>query len=1067
MGKPGRAPTEEDWEQYALDWLADWGWLPVKGTEIAPGADPAQRASWDELIIVPRLRQAIERINPEVPSAAVDDAIAQMLRRESQRTFSANRLIHERLTRGVTVSYQDARGHEQNRTVWLLDFENPSGNEFLVANQVVIKHGRRHRRFDIVCYVNGLPLAVFELKKADDPYGTTESAYRQLQTYVREFGSIGFAVPAIVVASDGIRARYGTPFTPWEHMAPWNTDEDGRRVQIAHGPALEVLIAGLFDPPRFIDIIANFISFSRKNGGVKRVAKAHQFHAVNLAVSSTLLAAARDGRAGVVWHTQGSGKSLEMEFYAAKMLKQPALGNPTIVVLTDRTDLDNQLFEAFAASELLGESPVQVVSREGLRRELIERPTGGIVFSTLQKFSLSKEEREAGVTDHPLLSDRRNVVVIVDEAHRSHYQFIDGLAKNLRQALPHATFIAFTGTPIATAGANTEAVFGPVIDVYDLTKAVQDGATVKVYYENRHIPVRWRTDVDPAKIDERVDDATAELDEDERREAQHAFSIYEEMIQADGRLAKVAADVIDHWELRREGMKKTTGHRGKGMIVCFSRAVCARLYEEIIKLRPCWHHVDDDKGTIKVVYTSRPSDKAPVSHHSRNATGIKEIQRRMVDADDELELVIVRDMWLTGFDSPPLHTLYVDKPMRGAALMQAVARVNRRFKEKDAGLVVDYLGIAESLTQALAQYTARDQRERTVGDSIASAADLVVERHDVICGILSGYDWRSVRDSGRPRAHVEAALGAVDYLRDPIREAQDREAKLETLPKRFAHAYRTMSAALTLCPTNDRVIPLMADIRFFDSVRVYMAKFDEDGQRARGLATTQEIEIALRELAAQALDFGEVVDIYTAAGIEKPDLTRLDEVFVERFRQSVRPNLAIEALRRRVEEENRAANRLNVVRRNAISSKIEEVFSKRISAAMNRYTNQALGSAQIIEQLIGLARELQTDRERGARMGLTEAELAFYDAVAVNKSAKQVLGDATLVMIARELVQAIRGDAVVDWTERAQVQARLRSKVRYLLAKHGYPPDGQAEAVKLVLEQTKVLAEEWATASTN
>ncbi|WP_433368325.1 type I restriction endonuclease subunit R [Streptosporangium sp. CA-115845] len=1063
MGKPGWAPMEEDWEAYALEWLGEWGWEPLRGTQIAP--EKGQRPSWDELVIVPRLRDAIERINPDLPQKAVNDAVNQVLRRETQRAFSANKAIHEKLTRGVTVSYRDERGQEQNRTAWLLDFENVNVNEFVAVNQVTLKHDRRERRFDIVCYVNGLPLAIFELKRADDPYGTTETAYNQLQTYVREFGPVGFAVPAIVVASDGVSARYGTPFTPWEHMAPWDVDEQGEPVRIAHGTALEVLISGLFDPPRFIDILANFVSFSRKGNGLKRLAKAHQFYAVNTAVAKTLVAAAKDGRAGVVWHTQGSGKSLAMEFYTAKMLRQPALGNPTIVLLTDRTDLDNQLFEEFAASELLGEAPIRVSSREALREQLRTRPTGGIVFSTLQKFSLTKDERNAKVENHPMLSDRRNVVVIVDEAHRSHYELVgvNGLARNLRQALPHATFIAFTGTPIATADANTYAVFGPVIDVYDLSRAVDDGATVKVFYENRHIPVRWRADVDPDDLDERVDDLTSDLDDEERLKARHAFSVYEEMIQADGRLAKVAFDIVTHWKHRRAEMLKTTGFAGKGLIVGFSRAVCAALYEEIIKLEESWHHDNDLEGKIKVAYTSRPSDKWPVSRHVRNAGQLKEIQRRLVDETDELELVIVRDMWLTGFDSPPLHTLYVDKPMRGAALMQAVARVNRRFKEKDAGLVVDYLGIAESLTEALAEYTSADRENRTIGDPTSTAVDLVVERHGVICGILSGYDWRVVRDSGAPRAHVNAALGTVDYLRDPVREAQDLEARRETLPKRFTQAYRTMSQALTLCPTHERVAPLMADIRFFDSVRLYMAKFDADSRSSRGLATPQDIEIALRELAAQALDFGEVVDIYQAAGIEKPDLTRLDEVFVERFRQSMRPNLAIEALRRRIEEENRAANRLNLLRQGEVTSKIEELFSARINAAMKRYENQALGSAEIIARLIDVARELAADRGRADAMGLNEAELAFYDAVAANQSAKEILGDAKLVLIARELVKAIRSDAVIDWEERAQVQARLRSKVKRLLAKYGYPPDDEPEAVKLVLRQTKAVAREWAT----
>lgn len=1028
-GMPGEL-TEAQWEQHALEWLAEWDWGHVPGPAVAPGAetDLLERESWHDLVLVDRLRAAIERVNPRLPPEAVEEVVAKIRRRESQDALAENFRVHQLLTQGVRVTYTDTRGIERNPTVWPLDFADPYGNEFLAANQVTFKSGQHERRLDLVCYVNGLPLAVFELKKADDERAHSETAYHQLRTYGRELGTAAFAIPAVAVASDGITARVGTPFTPWEHFAPWNVDEWGSPVSIIDGTALEVLITGVFEPGRFLDLLANFISFSAEGGGAvdtKKLAKPHQYFAVNKAVDATLRAIASHGQAGVVWHTQGSGKSLSMACYAAKVLRHRRLDNPTVVVLTDRLDLDDQLFRSFSASRLLPETPVQAEGREELRAELKARATGGIVFSTLQKFGKSEPERKAGV-DHPLLSDRRNVIVIADEAHRSHYDFLDGYARNLRDALPYATFIAFTGTPVAGEH-NTRAVFGDYVDIYDLTRAVADGATVPVYYENRHIPVRLPEGVDPGDLDERADEAAAALSDDERRRAERAFRMVEEVVGAPERLRKLAADVVGHWERRGAEMARHIGVPGKAIVVCHSRRICAALYDEIVALRPDWEHDADDKGTVKVVYTGGASDPEPISRHVRNPGRNKAIQRRMTNPGDELELVIVAAMWLTGFDCPPLRTLYLDKQMRGAALMQALARVNRPYGDKPAGLVVDYIGVAENLTEALAAYTHSDQAERPIGADVAEAVDAVREQHDVVCNLLRGYDWRAVLTSGCSTARIDATLGVVDYLRDPVRAENLRGRGEPDLADRFAVAVRTLLRAFSLCAADHRVQAYRDDIAFFDSVRVWMAKFDAEERDAKDLPNPASVELALRQLTSDAVAAGEPVDVFAAAGIERPDLSRLDEAFIERIRNSTRPNLAIEALRRMLERQIRATHPHNVV--------AQRTFSDRLLEAMRRYTNQALTAAEIVTELIALANDVSADAGRARELGLSEAELAFYDAVATNESAVRELGTDVLARIARDLVTAVRADVTVDWTVREQVQARLRSKVKRLLAR--------------------------------
>jgi type I restriction enzyme R subunit len=844
-----REPSEADWEQYALEWLGEWSWHYLPGAAIAPTAksDLRERTGWDDLVLVDRLRAAIERLNPGIPATAVDDVIAQVRRQESLDPLAENFRIHQLITRGVHVTYIDRSGTERSPTVWLLDFADPYANEFIAANQVTFRLGNRQCRFDIVAYVNGLPLAVFELKKAGDEAVDSLSAYQQLQSYRHWLGAPAFAIPAIAVASDGVTAKVGTAFTPWEHFAPWNVDEWGSPLGIADGTALEVLITGVCEPRRFLDLLENFVSFSNEKGGAvdtKKLAKAHQYFAVNKALDTTLRAVDSDGRAGVVWHTQGSGKSKEMEFYANKVLRDPRFRNPTVVVLTDRLDLDDQLYQSFAASRLFPEHrPVRLNAREELRDELAARPSGGILFATLQKFGRTKAERESGA-DHPLLSSRRNIIVIADEAHRAHYDFLEGLARRLREALPNATFIAFTGTPISSAERDTRAVFGDYIDIYDLSRAVADGATVRVFYESHHVPVRLPEHVDPDYLDERAADAVAALPPDEQRSVQNAFRMIEEVLSAPERLKQIAAHLVGHWEAGRELMIKLTGVPGKGLIVCHSRKVCALLYDEIVKLRPGWAHDADDKGVLKAVYTGSPADPEPISHHVRNESRNKAIQQRMRDHDDELELVIVASMWLTGFDCPPLRTLYLDKLMQGAALMQALARVNRPFRDKPAGLIVDYIGVTQQLTDALSEYTRTDQDERPIGASVTEAVEVVREQHAVISGILRDYDWRDVLFSGSRTARVDATLGVVNYLRDPVRAENVRKRGEPDLAERFAKSVRALLRAFALCAARQDVRQFRDDIEFFDSIRVWMAKFDADDREARGLPNPPEIELA-------------------------------------------------------------------------------------------------------------------------------------------------------------------------------------------------------------------------------
>ena len=1050
--------SESQWEHDAMEQLAEVGWYPVNGKDIAKGS--GERESWDELIIPGRLRDAIARINPKLPPEAVDKAVAKVMTATSRDALAENHRIHEFLTKGIrSVTYTDEYGAEQNPTIWLVDKRKTENNDFVAANQVMVVDEEHKRRFDIVLYLNGLPVAFFELKKAGTDDGGLKYARNQLATYAKEL-PLTFRCNVACVVSDGPGALCGTAFTPFEHFAPWNVDDDGKPVKQPpeDGETLPsvLMIYGLFQPERFLEILNGYVTFARtENGLEKRLAKPHQYFAVSKAIEKTIDAVRSDGQAGVVWHTQGSGKSMEMELYAHQVMTHPSLGNPSIVVLTDRTDLDDQLFGTFQASEQLPEEPVQVATRDELRAVLANKRTGGIVFTTLQKFGRTKVERDSGAA-HPLLSDRRNIIVIVDEAHRSHYDDLDGYARHLRDALPHATMIAFTGTPLSLADRNTRDVFGEYIDTYDLTRAVDDGATVPVFYESRLIKLDLPADVDPEVIDERANEVTAGLDDSEREQVQRAVVVMNELFGANDRLRQLSEDVVAHWDIRAEEMRKFIGVRGKGMIVCATREICAKLYERIIAIKPDWHDDDDRKGKIKVVYTGGPGDDAFIHKHVRRSSQNKVIQNRAKNPGDDLELVIVQSMWLTGFDSPPLHTMYVDKPMRGAALMQGLARVNRTFRGKQDGLLVGYAPLEGGLIEALAKYTDHDRTTRPLGRDLGEAVGKVKDLLAIIGDeILADYDWKGIRAGKSPRAYRDAVLGAVNFLRDPLTPGnQVGEGEL-TLGERFRKASAQLVRMYAICSSSGKLADYRNDIAFFEEIRVWMARFDAEERRARGETVPPDVELYLKSLTDSAIEAGGVKDIYAAAGIDKPDLSHLDDAFVARMLEQRNPHLAVEALRRLVEKEMRAVTKHNVV--------AQQTFSERLAELMRRYTNQNLAAAQIIAELVALAKEVSADARRGEQFAppLNNDELAFYDAVAQNESAVTEMGADILANIARDLVRTLRRDVTTDWVSRDDVRAKIRSTIKRLLAKWGYPPDQQQNATNLVLRQMETFAEEW------
>ncbi|MFF4547429.1 type I restriction endonuclease subunit R [Streptomyces sp. NPDC001406] len=1068
-------PLEAEWELLALDELGELAWLPASGNEFAPGS--GHRKSWDDLILYSDLREAIERLNPELPPDAVRDAVATAATPASQDTYEENRTAHKYLTAGIrSVTYTDAFGAEHNPTIRLVDLTDPDANTYRALNQVTVIDGEKNRRFDVVLYVNGLPLAVLELKRAGDEDATLQDAHSQITRYVEEFPT-AFRYNAVVLLSDGITAKYGTPFTPYEHFAPWNTDESGARVDPfdAEGVAdsgQNLALHGLFTQPRFLSLLQSFINFVPSKR-MKRIAKPHQFHAVTRAAEAVREAAASDGKAGVVWHTQGSGKSEEMVLTTTMVMRDPALLNPTVVVITDRNDLDDQLYSTFLESEILPETPKQILTRAELREELAAKRTGGVLFTTLQKFGKTKEEKESGA-DHPLLSDRRNIVVVVDEAHRSHYDNLDGYARHLRDALPHATLLAFTGTPISEADRNTREVFGDYIDVYDLKRAADDGATVKVFHEGRVIQLVLDEDVDPTKIDEEADRITDGLDDTERRRVEQAVATMNAMYGAPARIRDLAQDLVTHWEARRErmesfvGVSEEGGATGKAMVVCATREICVRVYDALRELRPEWHSDEVDKGAMKIVFSSDSrKDPGHLRAHTLRDSQRKAVINRAKDPDDELELLIVNNMLLTGFDAPPVHTMYLDRPLKGANLMQALARVNRRFRGKEDGLLVGYAPLTENLQKAIAEYTDADQQDRTLGQDLDRALDELRNEYDILTDILRGFDWRSRLTQPTKTAFIDAALKTANYLRDPRTPGNDPE-KLDdprqTLGRRFReHAHRlerfyALSGSATNIGERFPDHPSWRrDIQFFVEVRAYMAKLDAMDREARGLPVARDVELYLAQLTSSVVETGGITDLFAEAGLETADLTHLNDALVAKLQNSETPHLAAEALRRLVEQKMREVTRHNIVRRTA--------FSERLQDLMVRYMRQQYTSAELIAKLVEMAKEVIEDARRGEKFDppLNWRELAFYDAVADHGSARELMGDEVLAVIARDLVAEVQKKLKPDWIAREPVRAGLRSAIKRLLARHKYPPDQRPEAVELVLKQMEHFANEWST----
>ena len=1065
--------TEDTIERMALDELQSLGWQTAFGPDIAPDGERPERESHAEVVLKGRLRAALENINPDLPPVAIEEALRKVLTPESPALIENNRRFHRMLTDGVDVSWLGPEG-EQHGKVWLADVEHPERNDWLAVNQFTVVEGGRARRADIVLFVNGLPLVVIEFKNPADEQATLRRAFNQIQTYKREIPGL-FVFNAFCVVSDGMQARFGTLTSGWDRFMPWRTI-DGTDLYREPGndkqtdgmvqPGLVTLIRGMLERRRFQDYVLNFITFEDGGGGTDGIAKKaagyHQYHAVNHALASTLIACGVEGdadalyarfaeaeagdpfgvaepeaeystrfgnrRAGVIWHTQGSGKSLSMVFYASKVIRHPAMEHPTIVVITDRNDLDNQLFATFAANrQILRQTPVQAESRAHLR-DLLQVASGGIIFTTIQKFF--PENRGEG---HPLLSARRNIVVIADEAHRSQYDFIDGFARHMRDALPNASFIGFTGTPIEKDDRNTRAVFGDYISIYDVQRAVEDGATVPIYYESRLAKLEL-DEAEKPRLDEAFEEITEEEEDEARKQRLRTkWASLEALVGAEKRLRLVAEDLVAHFEQRQEVLA------GKGMIVCMSRRICVALYEEIVRLRPDWHSDDDTKGRIKVVMTGSASDPASWQRHIRNKAGRDLLARRFKDPEDELHLVIVRDMWLTGFDVPCLHTMYVDKPMSGHNLMQAIARVNRVFRDKPGGLVVDYLGIAESLKKALAVYAQSGGRGRAMVDQ-AEAVAVMREKYEVVRGILHGFDYR--RFVGAPPA--ERLQG--------VAEAMDFVLAQENGKQRFLTAVAALSKAFALAVPHPEALAIRDEVGLFQDIRAALVK----ATGGPGGRPPEEMEAAVRQLVSRAVAGAEVVDIFAAAGLRRPDISILSEEFLAEVRNLPQKNLAVEALQKLLRDQIRVGLRKNVVQERAFSELLEE--------AIRKYHNRVVTAAQVIEELIAIAKRFQEAKKRGEELGLTEDETAFYDALAANESAVEVLGDETLKQIAQELVDKVRRSVTVDWTRRESARAKLRILVKRILRRYGYPPDKQERATELMLEQTEVLCEDWVAA---
>ena len=1031
-------------EQAGLAWLEGLGWNVAHGPDIAPGASTQERTDYGQVILEQRLRDALARLNPSLPSSALDDAFRKLTRLSGTTLEARNRAFHRMLVDGVEVEYRDDDGAIRGAQVQVVNFDEVATNDWLAVNQFTVSENNNTRRPDIVLFVNGLPLGVIELKNPADEDATIWTAWNQLQTYKAELPSL-FAFNELLMVSDGTQARVGTLTAGREWFKPWRTIA-GEAEAESPLTELQVALEGVCEPERFLTLVRGLIAFEDDGSGAldKKMAGYHQYHAVRVAVDETLRAAKLqhsirpvpeerrgyelgprpggkpgDRRIGVVWHTQGSGKSLTMVFYAGRIIRAPAMSNPTIVVLTDRNDLDDQLFSTFSrCQDLLRQPPVQAESRADLRSKL-KVEAGGVVFTTIQKFF----PEEKGDT-HPVLSSRPNIVVLADEAHRSQYEFRDGFARHLRDALPQASFIGFTGTPIERQDANTRAVFGEYISIYDIQRSVDDKATVPIYYESRLAKLDLKESERP-QIDPKFEEATEGEEVERKEKIKTKWAQLEAIVGTKERLELIAQDIVQHFDQRREALD------GKAMIVCMSRRICIDLYCELVRLRPDWHSDDDMQGTIKIVMTGSASDSPQWQPHIRNKLGREALAKRFRDPADPLRVVLVRDMWLTGFDAPSLHTMYVDKPMRGHGLMQAIARVNRVFKDKPGGLVVDYLGLAQELKYALATYTESGGRGQTALDQDEAVA-VMLEKYEVCCGLFYGFDW-SKWVGGTPQEQ----LGLL-----PL--AQEHVLAQENGKDRCVQAVRELAQAFALAVPHEDALRIRDDLGFFQAVQAALIK------RTPGSAQPEEeIDHAVRQIISQAVASEGVVDIFAEAGLEKPDISILSDEFLAEVKGMEQPNLAVELLQKLLKGELATRRRKNVVQARS--------FAKMLEQTLRRYQNRAIEAARVIEELIELAKEMRKANARGEQLGLSEDELAFYDALGANDSAVQVLGDETLRHIARELIKTVRENASIDWTLREDVRARMRVMVKRTLRRHGYPPDKQEQATRTVIEQAELV----------
>jgi type I restriction enzyme R subunit len=1014
--------TESVIEEAALAWLEALGYGCAHGPEIIE----AERAgNYGQVVLEDRLREALVRLNPKVPATALEEVFRKLSRPDTPSLVGANHAMHRLLVEGVPVEYPRPDGSLGGDMVRLIDFEDPENNDFLAVNQFTVTENKQERRPDVVLFVNGLPMAVIELKNAADENATLWNAFNQLQTYKLQIPSL-FTWNAALVVSDGVQARIGTLTADKERFMPWRTIE-GEELASPAMPELQVVLEGVFEKSRFLQLIRHFIVFEDEGGGklIKKMAGYHQFHAVNLALASTIKAtgAGGDRRVGVVWHTQGSGKSLTMAFYAGRVVLEPAMQNPTVVIITDRNDLDDQLFGTFArCHELLRQKPVQAEDRDQLRA-LLRTDSGGVIFSTVHKFFPTAEE-----TRFPVLSERRNIVVMADEAHRSQYDFVDGFAAHMRNALPGASFIGFTGTPIERADANTRAVFGNYVSIYDIERAVKDGATVPIYYESRLAKLRLDEAKKP-RLDAEFEEVTEGQEETTKDKLKTKWAALESLVGARERIKLVAADLVSHWDRRLDTMD------GKAMIVCMSRRICIELYHELITLRPEWHADDDDQGVLKIIMTGSATDPTDWLPHIRSKSRREELAKRFKNPKDLFKVVIVRDMWLTGFDAPCLHTMYADKPMRGHGLMQAIARVNRVFKDKPGGLIVDYLGLAHELKQALATYTESGGKGQTAIDQDV-AVSLMLEKHEICAAFFHGFDYSSFVNG-----NATQKVGVLPAAQEHILDQDDGK-------NRFVKAVVELSKAFALAVPSDEAMAVVDDVAFFQAVKAVLSKSIGDQVRDPG-----EVDHAIRQIVSRAVSSDEVIDIFAAAGLKKPDISVLSDEFLAEVRGMPQRNLAVEMLRKLLEGELKQRSKKNVVQARS--------FLEMLEKSISRYQNRAIETAAVIEELIAMAKELREAQQRGERLGLTDDEVAFYDALEVNNSAVEVLGDKVLKMIAQDLVKAVRNNLSIDWTVRENVRASLRVIIKRILRKYGYPPDLQEKATNTVLEQAEALSRAW------